>query len=339
MEQTQHQTPHWFPFEWKKRSRPLLAPSPPHFVSRNIYEPSVLFDGKTHLMLFRGESMSEPPTACVGRIGIGFSQNGVDFQCRAEPTLVPDAAIESRGLAHPRLTLAGGVFILTYAAYDGERYRLCLATSVDLRHWYRHGEVFHGVDEGIRSAAILPQFVKDGHYTMYVGGKDLRIATSSDLLNWELQPEPVLLASDMPDFAAAGIDPGPSPFLTKYGLVAILNGTDERGRVRPFAALLDPEQPGKCLAYLRHPFLTPESDWEMFGYQPMTVRTAGLSLIKDTLHLYYGGGDRCVCLATAQVPADYLPAQEGQSEEIRVKADSDEKDEEPGEEKPKICGV
>ena len=54
--------PHWFPLEWSKQSRPLLKPSPKHFVSRNIYEPSVLFDGKTHVMMFRGESAHEPPT-------------------------------------------------------------------------------------------------------------------------------------------------------------------------------------------------------------------------------------------------------------------------------------
>ena len=139
--------PHWFPFTWEKRPQPLLSPSPHHFVSRNIYEPSVLFDGTTNLMLFRGESRHEPPTGCVGRLGMGVSRNGIDFECRAEPSLVPDAPYEAYGLAHPRLTLAGGVFILTYSAFDGTNYRLCLATSSDMVHWYRHGPIFPEFEE------------------------------------------------------------------------------------------------------------------------------------------------------------------------------------------------
>jgi len=326
--------PHWFPLEWSKQSRPLLKPSPKHFVSRNIYEPSVLFDGKTHVMMFRGESAHEPPTSCVGRLGIGFSPNGRDFQCQGEPVLVPDSPYESHGLAHPRLALAGGVFLLTYAAFDGKKYRLCLATSTNLRTWFRHGPLFPEFkNEGGKpmSGVIMPQARSDGKYLMYVGAQDLYLATSTDLIDWELDSKPILKRSKCGDFAKKSIEPGPSPFLTKDGLVLILNGTDMKNHVRVFAALFESDKPEKSSAQLKKPFLEAEHDWERFGYLPNVVRATGISLINDTFHLYYSGGDRCVGMATAPVPAGFLPTLAEEDATVKEK-----KSKKP---KEKVCGV
>jgi beta-1,2-mannosidase len=327
--------PHWFPLDWSKKARPLLNPSPKHFVSRNIYDPSVLYDGKTHVMLFRGESAHEPPTNCVGRLGIGFSPNGKDFQCQGEPVLVPDSPYESHGLANPRLTLAGGVFLLTYAAFDGERYRLCLATSTNLRKWFRHGPLFPEFEAKggeATSGTIFPQYTHDGKYIMYVGAEDLYMATSSDLIEWELKKKPVLKRSKCADFAAKSIDSGPSPFLTKDGIVVLLNGADRKNHGRVFAALFDGEDPSKCLAQLKTPCLEPEHDWEKFGYLPNVVRATGLSLIDGQFHIYYSGADRRIGMATAPVPKNYVPFLEEDSQESKTK-------EKPKEDKPKICGV
>ena len=249
--------------------------------------------------------------------------------------LVPDSPYESHGLAHPRLTLAGGVFLLTYAAYDGERYRLCLATSTNLRKWFRHGPLFPEFEAKggqATSGTIFPQFTKDGKYFMYVGAEDLYLATSSDLIEWELKKKPVLKRSKCSSFAAKGIDSGPSPFQTKDGIVVLLNGTDRKNHVRVFAALFDSEDPSKTLADLKTPCLEAEHDWERFGYLPNCVRATGLSLIDDQFHLYYSGADRRIGMATAPVPKNYVPFLAAGEEETVPK-------EKPDEDKPKICGV
>lgn len=325
--------PHWFPFDWEKREKPILAPSPSHFVSRNIYEPSVLFDGKTSLMLFRGESRQEPPTGCVGRLGIGTSSDGVHFECQPEPALVPDAPFESYGLAHPRLTLAGGVFILTYGAFDGRTYRLCLATSTDMKHWFRHGPIFtefEDKDISTTSACIMPHVAPDGRYYMFVGAGDLYLASSINLLSWKLHSKPVLKRKKSLKFASKSIDPGPSPYLTKDGIVVILNGTNDRNRVCVFAALFNADKPQECIANLKKPCLVAEADWERFGYLPNVVRATGLSAREDTFYLYYGGADRFVGVATAPIPQDYL---------ITGEADEKKKTPEKKDPKDKICGV
>ena len=271
--------------------------------------------------------MVEAPTSCVGRLGVGFSPNGRDFQCDGEPALVPDSPYEARGLAHPRLTLAGGVFLLTYAAFDGKKYRLCLATSTDMKAWFRHGPLFPGFDHKVTSAAILPQISQDGNYHMYVGAGDLYMATSKDLIEWEISSKPILKRSKCPDFASKGVSPGPSPFLTKHGIVALLNATDSKNHTRVFAALFDTENPGKSLAHLKSPCLVAEHDWERFGYLPNVVRASGLSLINNRFHLYYSGADRFIGMATAPIPKE-LFVEEGEEETEGDNADN-----------PAICGV
>lgn len=327
---TKNTGPHWFPFTWNKQPKPLLAPSESDFVSRNIYEPSVLSDGNTSIMLFRGESRSEAPTACVGRLGVAMSANGSDFG-PPEPVLIPDSPFEARGLAHPRLVLAGGVFVLTYAAYDGERYRLTLATSTDARSWYRKGNLFSELTkrgEDVTSGSIIPIPGSDGRYYMYVGAGDLYVASSSDLLNWELHPEPVLKRKKGLPFASERIETGPAPFVTRHGIVSILNGIDENSQSRPFAALFDLENPQNCVAHLPKPFLEPQEDWERFGYVPDSIRVTGLSLRGDAFHIYYSGADRCIGLATAPVPQDYF-VETPETEEEKAASQS----------RPKICGV
>lgn len=323
--------PHWFPFSWNKRPKPILGPAQADFFSRNVYEPSVLYDGKTSLMLFRGESRNEAPMQCVGRLGVAVSGNGYDFEFRKEPALVPDSPFESHGIAHPRLCLAGGVFLLTYAAYDGKRYRLTLATSTDTKSWYRGGNLFPELTrkgEDVTSASIIPVPSSDGRYYMLVGAGDLYMASSTDLLHWELNTKPVLKRKKALPFASERIETGPSPFVTRHGIVAILNGVDDCLCSRPFAALFDLQKPENCLAHLKEPFMGPEADWERFGYVPDSIRVTGLSLREDTFHLYYSGADRCIGSATARVPVEYF--------EEPMETESDKK---ARESRPKVCGV
>ncbi|HIB68385.1 MAG TPA: hypothetical protein EYO33_25640 [Phycisphaerales bacterium] len=329
-------SPQWFPFNWSKRKTPILTPNPHHFVSRNIADPSVLFDGQTHLMMFRGESRHEAPNSCVGRLGVGISQNGVQFECKGDAVLVPDSPLESYGLAHPRLTLAGGVFILTYAAYDGARFRTCLATSSDMVHWFRHGILFaHLEEQGLNctSAAILPQPTESGEYLMYVGAGDLYLARSKDLIEWKLETKPILTRQKCPDFANKSLEPGPSPFATEHGIVVILNATNQRFQTCVFAALFDAKKPNKCLSSLKKPFLTAEADWERFGYMPNVVRATGLALKNEKFHLYYSGAERCISMASSPVPAGYLLHEHNQAPMTSANGFSTAQESAP------VCGV
>jgi predicted GH43/DUF377 family glycosyl hydrolase len=186
------------------------------------------------------------------------------------------------------------------------------------------------------AGSILPLPTTDGVYYMLVGAGDLYLAKSSDLLNWEIVEKPILSRTDCPDFAAGSIDPGPSPFVTKDGIVAILNATDKKNHTRVFAALFQADDPTECLATLKEPCLTAEADWERFGYLPNVVRATGLALRGDHFHLYYGGADRCIGMASAPVPKNIL---ESISAAGQVDASDSGEESSEDEGKEKVCGV
>ena len=275
----------------------------------------------------RGEALEEAPTSCTGRFGLAFSQDGKNFRTELQPTFVPDSPFEGRGVERPRLHRIGGVFILTYTGYDGFKNTLCLATSTDMRNWFRHGPVFPNSDLNggqTNCGVICDQPLADGRYVMYFGAGDIHMATSSDLVTWDLHKKPVWKRKKT-GFTSYWLEPGPAPLMTKHGIVLIANATDERNRVTVTAGVFDSEDPTKLTSQLTEPFLTPSQDWERFGYLPNITHASGLVQNGDTLQLYYGAADRRVGLAEAKLPKNYLTAP--------VSPEEAEK------ETPKICGV
>ena len=63
--------------------------------------------------------------------------------------------------------------------------------------------------------------------------------------------------------------------------------------------MLDLEDPSKVLAAPPKFILSPMEPYELMGQVPNVVFTSGAVEMPDgTLNVYYGGADRCVCLAT-----------------------------------------
>jgi predicted GH43/DUF377 family glycosyl hydrolase len=69
------------------------------------------------------------------------------------PVLLPDESYENLGVEDPRITRIGDRFYVMYAGYssgpDGNRIRLCIASSENLVHWTKHGLLkgaFNGLD-------------------------------------------------------------------------------------------------------------------------------------------------------------------------------------------------
>ncbi len=57
------------------------------------------------------------------------------------PFMIPDLAIESKGIEDPRIVQIDQVYYLTYTAYDGTNAQGALATSTDLKHFEKHGVI------------------------------------------------------------------------------------------------------------------------------------------------------------------------------------------------------
>jgi len=106
------------------------------------------------------------------------------------------------------------------------------------------------------------------------------------------------------------IGAGPPPIKTDVGWLLIYHGVDENSVYRAGAALLDLEEPWKVIARTPEPILEPEEEYEIEGDVPNVVFPQGAVVRDGILYVYYGGADKCCCLATARLDdfLDYLSA-------------------------------
>lgn len=229
---------------------------------KDVFNPAAIVkDGKI-FMLYRAEDMVGK-FAGVSRIGLAESTDGIHFTRHPEPVLYPDADEWKiyeweGGCEDPRVVEdSSGKYYMTYTAYDGDKARLLIATSTDLKKWKKHGPVFRQAYNGkylntwSKSGSIISTY-KDGRiiatrikgkYWMYWGDVNIWLATSDDLITWtpvEMQAgekSPVELkyqAATIPDckiifaprkgkFDSDIIEPGPPAMLTPDGIVLIYN--------------------------------------------------------------------------------------------------------------------
>ncbi len=94
---------------------------------------------------------------------------------------------------------------------------------------------------------------------------------------------------------------GPPPVKTEKGWLLFYHANDsETHKYKVGVMLLDLEDPTKIIARANMPVLEPDFTYENHG-KPGIVYAAGAVIRDGELHLYYGGADKVVCVATAPV--------------------------------------
>lgn len=197
------------PFTKIDEANPVLGPSETSmwecplagsvaWEAKDVFNPAaVVHEGKVHL-LYRAEDRVGKYLG-TSRVGLAVSADGLNFQREAEPVVYP-ADDEQRGYEweggteDPRVCATeDGRFVMTYTGYDGERARLCVATSSDLRTWTKHGLAFKSMpDLWSKSGSIVCRVEGErlvatrlhGKYWMYWGESYIYAATSDDLVDW-----------------------------------------------------------------------------------------------------------------------------------------------------------
>ena len=230
---------------------------------KDVFNPAIVVrDGKI-FMLYRAQDKVGKPGG-TSRIGLAESVDGYHFIRSPEPVLYPDSDAYKKyewegGCEDPRIVEDDkGAYYMTYTAFDGDKARLLVAVSTDLRHWVKQGPVFakayNGkyLDKWSKSGAIVSTYGNDGRiiaarvkgkYWMYWGDQNIWAATSDDLVNWTPvekasgEADPVALrgqALAMPDlkiviptrqkkFDCDLVESGPPAMLTDKGILLIYN--------------------------------------------------------------------------------------------------------------------
>ena len=262
------------PFVKVDSVNPILGPGTGEFVcpilkrkikweNKDVFNPAaVVRDGKV-FMLYRAED-TIGKYAGTSRLGLAESDDGLHFIRHPEAVFFPDNDEQKKyewegGCEDPRLVEdQQGTYFLTYTAYDGDKARLMIASSKDLRQWTKYGPAFakayNGkyVDKWSKSGAIVSKYENDGKivatkikgkYWMYWGDVNIWAAVSDDLVNWtpvlyeegqkpeielrhnsvEIPEVKIVFGPRKGKFDSDLVEPGPPAMLTDHGIMLIYN--------------------------------------------------------------------------------------------------------------------
>jgi predicted GH43/DUF377 family glycosyl hydrolase len=323
-------------FEKVDSLNPILQPStlekfncpitkqPIAWSGKNVLNPAAIVKNDTVYLLFRSQD-----SAMTSRLGIAVSSDGLHFTKMAQPVFYPDNDTMKKyewkgGVEDPRLVEAeDGRYILTYTSYDGKTARLCLATSTDLLHWTKHGLVLSAPQyqqTWSKSGAIVAELHNgkmiakkiNGKYWMYFGDTQLFIASSTDLLHWEVLTDlesgkmTAVLHPRAGYFDSRLVEPGPYALYQNDGILLMYNSSNAANyndtTLPKFTysagqALFSATKPYQLIDRAKHYFLTPDKPYEKTGEVNNVCFAEGLVQFKGKWFLYYGTADSRIAVA------------------------------------------
>ncbi len=315
---------------------------------RNVLNPTALVRNDTVFLLYRAQDLNG-----TSRIGMAISTDGLHFTKQSAPIFYPDnddmkvnewnykkseaEQVNSEdcyfcyfdGVEDPRIVMdENGVYFMTYTSYDGKTARLSLASSKDLKTWTKHGLVLSGEeykDTWSKAGAIVSELKGNqivakkinGLYWMYFGDTDLFIASSKDLIHWDvaineeskkmfsvLHPRPGYFDSRL-------VESGPYALYTEAGILHIYNASNAANFNDPTLpkftyaaaqALFDKEVPYKLIDRTESYFIHPDKDYEKVGEVNEVCFVEGLIYFKGQWLLYYGTADSKIAVAVSNDP-------------------------------------
>jgi len=311
---------------------------------RNVLNPTAVVKDDKVFLLYRAQDSSG-----TSRIGMAVSTDGLNFEKMLAPVFYPDndsmklyewnykkSATEQTntedcyfcyfdGVEDPRIVESeDGRYIMTYTSYDGKTARLSIASSRDLTSWVKHGLVLKGEkykDTWSKAGAIVAELRNGkivakrigGKYWMYFGDTNLFIASSDNLIDWEVAENEesgkriAVLHPRSGYFDSRLVEPGPYALVKDEGILLIYNASNAANFNDPnlpkftYAAgqaLFDGALPFKLIDRTEGHFIYPDKDYEKVGEVNEVCFVEGLVFFKEKWFLYYGTADSKIAVAT-----------------------------------------
>ena len=313
---------------------------------KDVFNPASVVKDDTLFLLYRAEDTIGKYNG-TSRIGLAYSLDGYHFNRQDNPVLFPseDEYLEYEwegGCEDPRIVEdINGTYYMTYTAYDGDKARLFIATSHDLRNWTKYGSVFQKagieyVNMWSKSGSIVCSEENgrliatkiNGEYWMYWGESNIYMATSINLIDWTplLEKDPdkqqldtmrkyirsfkILFSTREGKFDSDLVEPGPPAILTKQGILFIYNSRNSpskgdknltEGTYAAGQIITDKYDPTKVLYRLDKWFITPDQPFEKTGQVNNVCFVEGLAFFKNRWLLYYGTADSKIAVAESGI--------------------------------------
>ncbi|MBI2476307.1 MAG: hypothetical protein HYV67_03625 [Candidatus Taylorbacteria bacterium] len=309
------------------QGNPIISPNVKHdWESQGTFNPGAIEDddGNIHL-LYRAVGSDG-----VSRVGYASSKDGFHFgEGAAYPVFaMPNPRSKALyglrrhdfvlypsggswgGAEDPRLVRFDGRVYLTFNAFDGWDFvRIGVASVAEkdffAKRWTWSKPLFVSSPNEINKNWVLfPEKIGGRFAILHTVSPDV-VVDYVDRLEDLATGQRVIKSRFSHSEPQAGWDSfrrgvGPPPLKTEKGWLVLYHAISKKepGRYKLGALLLDLNDPRKVIAKAPEPFLAPDR-WYENDFKPGVVYACGAVIKDGTLFVYYGGGDKYVCVATA----------------------------------------
>lgn len=310
----------------KHKKNPIISPHAINeWESEAIFNPAVLQDDKGHLHLIYRAIGSDG----VSRLGYGYSKDGLNFNGRLpvpvysmknpregkniiqvyDPIMYPSGGSWG-GCEDPRMVKIDGKIYLSFNAFDGWDYIRIAVVSIDEKdfmngNWKWSRPVLISPPNQInKNWVIFPEKINCKFAILHSISPKVQIDYVDKLEDLE-SGKHIIRSHFKQDPDKKGWDSwvrgaGPPPMRTDKGWLVLYHAMDKRdpNKYKLGVLLLDINDPSKVISRSYDPILEPEM-WYENDWKPGVVYSCGAVIKDETLYVYYGGGDKHICVATA----------------------------------------
>ncbi|MCX6787105.1 MAG: hypothetical protein NTY93_01090 [Candidatus Kaiserbacteria bacterium] len=316
----------------KSLHNPILKPGTNPWTAEAVMNPAAAVLGKRTHLLYRAVGMDG-----VSRLGYASSADGIVFDKRLpypvyvaqkprnlpghvrrfSPVLYPSGGSWG-GCEDPRMVAMEGRVYVTFNMFDGWDFIRVAVISIaedDFmagQFWKWDGPHFLSRPQEIQKNWVLfPEKIGGKYAILHSIAPEVEIAyrdsiedigTTEPFIESWVGSRGDLPARESWDSFVRGA--GPPPVKTDSGWLLFYHAIDKRdpGRYKLGALLLDLADPTKVLYRAVTPVLSPDERYENQG-KPGVVYACGAVVRDGKLFVYYGGADKVICVATAQLDA------------------------------------
>lgn len=325
---------------------PILHPGKNPWTAEAVMNPAALLLGdRTHL-IYRAIGIDG-----VSRLGYASSPDGIHFDKRLpypayvaqkpralpgharrySPVLYPSGGSWG-GCEDPRMVSIDGRIYVTFNMFDGWDYIRVSAISISEED-FLSGQFFKWDGPHVLSPpgqiqknwVLFPEKIQGKYAILHSIAPKVEIAyrdaiedvgiTEPFIESWVGSRSNLPAREGVWDSYVRGA--GPPPLKTDKGWLVFYHAIDQKdpGRYKLGAMLLDLDDPTKELYRSAAPILSPDEAYENHG-KPGIVYACGAVVRHGTLYIYYGGADKVVCVATAQLDEFLRELVEGSQPQI-----------------------
>ncbi|OGM94292.1 hypothetical protein A2524_00805 [Candidatus Wolfebacteria bacterium RIFOXYD12_FULL_48_21] len=300
------------PVVTRYKKNPILEPIKEHaWENKAVFNPTAVeIGGKIHIIY---RAMGDDDTSVLG---YACSKDGMKITERVDhPIYVPRESFEKKthpgnsGCEDPRITQIDDMLYMFYTAYDGTHSPAVAATSISTadflkKNWnWSWPAIITPATVDDKDSCLFPEKIGDNYLVFHRTHEHICLdpIKSLDFDTNKIDTFTPIIGPRRGMWDGRKVGIASVPIKTTKGWLLLYHGVSEEGIYRVGALLLDLHDPMIVLARTTDYIFAPETDYEKNGIIPNVVFPCGSTVNGKKLFIYYGGADKVVGVATANI--------------------------------------